>query len=353
MGATDFCIAAPPGAGARQGGLIGVRTLAAALAIASAVPAMANDGIAAQSAGGIVFGKTDAVAMKKEVLSVSAGLIKVEYEFLNESQSDVEETIFFPLPEYAAGYHGSPTYYGQPQQFTIEVDGKRKPYDTNFVAMLAGKDVTARLRQLGLTDQQIAYFPSHTPFDQQVASLSEAQRAILLKEGLLAQLYDEEWVPAWTVKVSYLWQQTFPAGKVVRVRHQYAPFVAAGSAATYLGDDKEFERKYCTDQGFQKTWQRLAARAGENGVVNAVAVSYILTTGNTWKNGIEDFSLNLIKGKPDELISLCFPGTFTKVNPTTLQVRLRNFRPQQDLDVYFGNVEGSGMHEGVAPAIRP
>lgn len=332
---------------------MGVRTLVATLALLFAAPVLANDGIAALSAGGIVFGKTDAVAMKKEVLSVSADLIKVDYEFLNESGNDVEETIFFPLPEYAAGYHGSPTYYGQPQQFTVEVDGKRKPYDTTFVARLADKDVTARLRQLGLTDQQIAYFPSHTPFDKPVAPLSEAQRAILLKEGLLAQLYDEEWVPAWTVKVSYLWQQKFPAGKIVRVRHQYAPFVAAGSAATYLGNDAEFEKKYCSDQAFQKSWQRLSARAGENGVVNAVGVSYILTTGNTWKNGIEDFTLNLIKGKPDELISLCFPGTFSKINPTTLQVKLRNFRPQQDLDVYFGNVEGAGIHEGVAPAIRP
>src|SRR5450830_598760 len=164
MGATDFCLAAPPGAGIGQGGLMGVRTLVATLALLFAAPALANDGIAALSAGGIVFGKTDAVAMKKEVLSVSADLIKVEYEFLNESANDVEETIFFPLPEYAAGYHGSPTYYGQPQQFTVDVDGKRKDYKTTFVARLADKDVTARLRQLGLTDQQIAYFPSHTPF---------------------------------------------------------------------------------------------------------------------------------------------------------------------------------------------
>ncbi|MBB5370716.1 MULTISPECIES: DUF4424 family protein [unclassified Janthinobacterium] len=338
MGAADFRLAAPPGAGIGQGRLMGVRTLVATLALLFAAPALANDGIAAQSAGGIVFGKTDAVAMKKEVLSVSADLIKVDYEFLNESGKDVEETIFFPLPEYAAGYHGSPTYYGQPQQFSVEVDGK---------------DVTARLRALGLTDPQIAYFPSHTPFDKKIAPLSESQRAAMIKEGLLGQLYDEEWVPAWTVKVIYLWQQKFPAGKVVWVRHQYAPFVAAGSAATYLGDDKEFEKKYCTDQGFQKTWQRLAARAGENGVVNAVAVSYILTTGNTWKNGIEDFTLNLIKGKPDELVSLCFPGTFTRINPTTLQVRLRHFRPRQDLDVYFGNVAGMGQHGGVAPVIRP
>ena len=330
-----------------------VCTVLAAMALAWSAMAAANDGIGSVGAGGILFGKTDAVAMKKEVLSVSTDLIKVEYEFLNESARDVEETIFFPLPAYAAGYHGSPTYYGQPQQFSVEVDGKRKEYETTFVAKLDSVDVTARLRQLGLSDAQIAYFPSHTPFDRKVAPLSAPQRKIMLKEGLLAQLYDEEWVPAWTVKVIYLWQQKFPAGKVVRVRHQYAPFVAAGPGASYLGEGDAFEKKYCSDKAFYQSWNRLAARQGEGGFVNAVWVSYILTTGNTWKNGIEDFTLNLIKGKPDELVSLCFPGTFRKINPTTLQVKLRNFRPQQDLEVYFGNVEGGGEHDGVAPLIRP
>jgi hypothetical protein len=36
---------------------------------AASLLASANDGIGAVSAGGIVFGKTDAIAMKKEVLT--------------------------------------------------------------------------------------------------------------------------------------------------------------------------------------------------------------------------------------------------------------------------------------------
>jgi len=152
--------------------------------------------------------------------------------------------------------------------------------------------------------------------------------------------------------VVYQWKQAFPAGKTVRVRHQYAPFVAAGPGASYLGEGKEFEQKYCGDKAFYATWNKLAKQRGESGFVNAKWVSYILKTGNTWKNGIEDFTLNLVKGKPDELISLCFPGTFTKINPTTLQVKLRNFRPTQDLNVYFGNVEDGGENTGEAPTLR-
>ena len=291
--------------------------------------------------------------MKKEVLTVSPDLIKVEYEFLNESASDVEETIFFPLPAYEAGYHPSPTYYGQPQQFSIEVDGKRRDYQTMVAALLGGKDVTARLKALGLSEAQIAYFPLFTLFDKKVAPLTATQQKAMIGEGLLAKLYDEEsWVPAWSVKISYVWQQKFPAGKTVRVRHQYAPFVAAGPGASYLGEGNDFEKKYCGDKAFHATWNKLAKKQGESGFVNAKWVSYILKTGNTWKNGIEDFTLNLVKGKPDELISLCFPGTFTKINPTTLQVKLRNFRPTQDLNVYFGNVENGSENTGEAPALR-
>lgn len=354
MGTTDFCFAAASGSACRQGLTKRVRqlALAAAVTLCLAATAQANDGIGSITTGGIVFGKTDAVAMKKEVLSVSASLIKVEYEFLNESARDVEETIFFPLPEYQAGYHQSPTYYGQPQQFAIEVDGQPKAYQTRLEAKLDGKDVTARLKALGLSNEQIAYFPSYTLFDKKVPKLTAAQQKALIADELLAKFDEEDnWVPAWSVKIIYQWQQKFPAGKVVRVRHQYAPFIAAGPGASYLGEGKQFEQKYCGDKAFYATWNRLAKQQGESGFVNAAWVSYILTTGNTWKNGIEDFTLNLVKGKPDELISLCFPGTFKKINPTTLQVKLRNFRPQQELNVYFGNVESSAENEGVAPTL--
>jgi len=35
-----------------------------------------------------------------------------------------------------------------------------------------------------------------------------------------------------------------------------------------------------------------------------------------------------------------------------LQVKLRNFRPTQDLNVYFGNVDDAGENTGEAPTLR-
>src|SRR5689334_850838 len=121
----------------------------AALMFPTAV--FANDGIAAVGIGGIVFGKTDAIAMKKEVLTVSYDKISVDYEFLNESGKDVEETIVFPLPPYSAVALPSNAYYGEPNDFSILVDGKPVAFTSRVSALTKdGKDVTAQLKKLGL-----------------------------------------------------------------------------------------------------------------------------------------------------------------------------------------------------------
>lgn len=311
------------------------RLLALPLLLLS-LPATANDGIGGVGAGGIVFGKTDAIAMKKEVLNVSHRLISVDYEFLNESATDVSETIIFPLPPYPAVNLPSDTYYGQPADFSIMVDGQSVPFRAVVRATLDGVDVTAQLHKLGLSDAQIVDHPRFAP-SAAVAPPSAQQHEQMVALGLIGVGPSEEIAPLWDIQVNYVWQQKFPAGKVVRVHHAYRPFVTAGPGQS--GMDDATARRYCADAAFQKGWQRLAAANGSGGsYLNAAQVDYILKTGNSWKRGIEDFTLNLIKHEPSELVSLCFPGAFKKLDALTYQVRLKNFRPTQDLAVYFGNV---------------
>ncbi|KQV44931.1 hypothetical protein ASD07_20565 [Duganella sp. Root336D2] len=316
----------------------------AALTLSSA--ALANDGIAAVGVGGIVFGKTDAIAMKKEVLNISHNLISVDYEFLNESASDVEETIVFPLPPYPAAQQDSDTYYGQPDGFSIRVDGKPVSFQSRMVARLPdGKDVTAQLRKLGFSNKEIAYSPSFGAKSGRAAAFTGQQAKQMTKLGLLDKDNGE---PTWKVEVNYVWSQKFPANKVVRVHHDYRPFVAGGPGESGMHED--FAKVYCTDKSYLNARAKVEAR--NNGYVNTHNVSYILTTGNTWKRGIEDFTLNIVKRKPDELISLCFPGTFKKIDARTYQVRLLNFQPTQDLEVHFGNVDSSEEDQsGVMPVL--
>jgi hypothetical protein len=311
---------------------------------------LANDGIASVSIGGIVFGKTDAIAMKKEVLSISHHLVSVDYEFLNESAADVEETIVFPLPPYPAAQQGSETYYGQPNGFTIAVDNKPVAFKSRMSAIaMDGADVTTQLKKMGLSDAQIAYTPEFSSTSGTVPRVTPQQRKQLVKLGLMGEGPSGEIEPTWTVSVNYVWTQKFPANKIVRVHHDYRPFTAAGPGESGAGE--EFAKIYCADKSYSSARAKVAARV-DGGYINTRNVSYILTTGNTWKRGIEDFTLNVIKRKPDELISLCFPGTFKKINATTYQVRLTNFRPDKDLDIHFGNVDEDGIeNEGVMPVL--
>ena len=315
----------------------------AALTFSSA--AMANDGIAAVGVGGIVFVKTDAIAMKKEVLNISHNLISVDYEFLNESATDREETIVFPLPAYPAAQQVSDSYAGQPDGFSIRVDGRPVAFQSQLVARNPdGKDVTAQLRKLGLSNKQIAYSPRLARKSGKVDGYTEQQGNQLARLGLVDK---DSWEPTWTVDVNYVWRQKFPANKIVRVHHDYRPFVAGGPGESTMHD--EFQKVYCTDQSYLNARAKVAER--KEGYINTSNVSYILTTGNTWKRGIEDFTLNIIKRKPDELVSLCFPGKFKKIDARTYQVRLTNFRPTQDLEVHFGNVDSEGDQDGVLPVL--
>ncbi|MFL6634392.1 MAG: DUF4424 family protein [Massilia sp.] len=323
---------------------------AIAAALFLPLAAGANDGIGVVAAGGIVFKKTDAVAMKKEVLTVGYRRIAVDYEFVNESGADVEETIIFPMPAYPASVQVSDAYYGQPGGFSVTVDGKPVQTRAVLTALRDGVDVTAQLRTAGLSDAQIAY---GALFSDRVKAppLGAQQRRQLTRMGLFGDERTGEPDPLWDVQFNYVWQQRFPANKVVRVHHAYRPLIGAGPGEWVLDADEA--KRYCADSAFLKSWNRLAARHGNDAsrYLPAAKVAYILKTGNTWKRGIEDFTLNVVKSDPAELVSLCFPGTFKKVDATTYQVRLRNFQPTSDLDVYFGNLDDAGASEPDLPPL--
>jgi hypothetical protein len=74
-------------------------------------------------------------------------------------------------------------------------------------------------------------------------------------------------------------------------------------------------------------------------------VDFILTSANTWKQPIEDFTLIVDRGKPEEqgtqtFVSFCAPqnAPVDKVNAETFQVHLTNFIPQSELRIGFFDV---------------
>jgi hypothetical protein len=250
----------------------------------------------------------------------------------------VHESLVFPLPPYHSDDGYEQSYFGQPHGFQILVDGQERSFSTNVVATVEGKDITPQLRALGLTDKQIALFPgADDPFDVKTTPYTPAQLVALQKKGWMSLDSQDKESPTWTVEVAYVWYLTFPAGKVVKVHHQYRPFPTIG-INTSLMTSKDLKEQACADNAFIADWKKVSKPADGSRYTPGRFVGYILQTGNTWKDGIRDFTLRLHRMAPTSLISTCFPFKGTNVDPLTREYHLTAFHPAQDLDIYFGNL---------------
>ena len=69
------------------------------LADARLTTASANDSAAELSIGGLVFKKTDSVAIESEELTITLETVTVRYQFRNQSPNPVTLTVAFPMPD--------------------------------------------------------------------------------------------------------------------------------------------------------------------------------------------------------------------------------------------------------------
>lgn len=252
-----------------------------ALALLLGVPACvsANDSVAALGAGGIVIGKTDSITMEKEDLFISESKIRVSYLFRNTSNQDITTRVAFPVPEFPESPDmdiGLDVNSNNPMGFSVKVDGKKVPFDTE----------------------------------------------IKKHDG--------------NVKVTHHWMQTFPAGESLIVNHEYTP--ATGGEAQMWFKEDERERKirlYCIEPDFAKWLDRMSDNWESNRIVLSPRyVDYILTTGANWKGPIGKFRLTIQKEEPANKISLCGTGV-KKVDPRTFVMEKTNFVPEEDLHIMF------------------
>jgi hypothetical protein len=306
---------------------------------------LANDGFGALGAGGIIIGKTDDIAMVKEVLDIGYDKIKVDYEFVNESDHDITEIIVFPMPPYLVGDQDPyPSYMGVIPNFNIIVNGKPIKFQTKVRAVAWDKkdkeaDITQKLRNIGFSDYAIIM----SDYNRQ--QILYQNKDLLIKNGLLDPQTDTEYgfEPLWKNYIDYEWKQTFKAHQKLKISHSYTPLTSNGTSGCYEESLKNgFQKAYCMNSKIadllgslakdERNWGGYPCLPGFN-------VDYILKTANTWKDGIRDFKLIVRKRKADEIISLCFPGDFKKISSLTYEMELKNFKPKQDLSIYFGNVD--------------
>lgn len=288
----------------------------------------ANDSLAKrESAGGLVFLKSEDIRMVQEELEISPGTIRVHYWFRNESDKDIRAMIAFPLPTYPWDWSSIRSDKPEPiKRIFTKVNGNAVETTKDRKAVLGSKDITDELRKIGLTDNQIFEAVAHCdgynvdPWDSE-----QEIHAALIRCGYKPQQIEtltkrELW--GWWIDETKLWEYVFPAHQEVDVVHEYTPHTG--------GVVNGFSEDACVDESTSKAIDR---KFGNSGYYTR-DVGYILKTANNWKGPISDFKLIINKDSADQLVSLCFPGKPKKVG-NSIVFSIKDFVPMDDLVVFF------------------
>lgn len=321
------------------------RGLAASAALlALATPVRANDSSAELAAGGLVLTRSAQIQMASEDLYVSAQEIRVHYRFKNLTGQPVTTRVAFPMPDIPSTEEPLAVPTEDPLNlldFATSVDGVPVKAELEQKAVLNGVDHTATLKAMGLPLAPHL----HTTLDA-LDRLTPAQGRKLLELGLVRpDEYDagagmeKHWAPLWTLKTTWHWQQTFPAGRELVVDHRYKP-AAGASAGTMVGSSRYVHdaegraeiAKYCMDKSFLSAAARTRKPGMDYAPLWEQRIAYILKTGANWAGPIGDFTLTVDKGAPENLVSFCGESV-RKIGPTRFQVKKTNFTPRRDLDV--------------------
>jgi hypothetical protein len=313
------------------------------VALAAAGTLHANDSTAEHAAGGLVLKQSRDIDMVSEDLYVSAERIRVRYVFRNRAPRDVSVTVAFPMPDRdLRDERESDVAY--PADFATRVDGRPVAMQAERRATMDGTDHTATLERL-----RIPIAPDGEGTERIVAALGRlpaADRDRLRRLGLVdsedyaGRGLQHHLVPLWTVRETWHWEQVFPAGRDLRVEHDYTPGTGgtAGVPLAYRDyrnseDGRRAQADFCTDRAFLTAldrWTAEEARGG--GFMSEQRVRYILTTGGNWRAPIGSFRLVIDKGSPDAIVSFCGTG-LRRISPTQFEMRRTNWRPDRDLAV--------------------
>ncbi len=312
-----------------------------------AAPASANDSTAELASGGLVLTKSAAIEMRAEDLYISDQAVRVHYVFANTSAKDVTVTVAFPMPDITT--HGFDDTLAIPTEnptnilgFSTTVDGQPVVAQVEQKAIRNGVDETAYLRSLG-----VPLAPHLDATNKFISALPAATRAALVKRGLAVidqygdsdQAMQDHWEATWTLKTTYYWRQTFPAGREIVVEHNYTPSVG-GTVGTAIGTpgyakQPEFAQRKahdCMDDAFLAGVEKTKKPGDDYPPLWEERIEYILSTGANWKAPIGDFRMVVDKGDAANLVSFCGDNV-KKISPTQFEMRATNFTPRREVSI--------------------
>ena len=270
--------------------------------------------------------------MQSEDLHISEKQIRVHYKFKNTTAQDITETVLFPLPIVpAVTVSDFADTKGLVNSFRIYADGKPVRPQAHVRAYFERRngslvDVTADLKKCGLSDQELMHPWTQKQDGEKIDSKIGACRSAKV-QSMLSKQTDE--LSYWSSQIIYSWKQTFKAGSVTEIKHQYTPLVGGSFLPSLKAkDSKAFIDEYCMDENFLNNFKNVK----EEKVYHHLG--YILTTGANWAKPIGKFTLTIDR-EPNTVISLCWDKSLRKVGPNRFQAVKENFLPKKDLDIIF------------------
>lgn len=292
------------------------------LLAASATAARADDGFGQLAAGGIVFAKSEDIAMAREDLYISPSKVRVRFAFVADRDSDA--VVAFPLPDlHYEEFEGDgylPTMRHDPLNFvgfTARVDGRKVRLETEQKAIFEGRDVTAFVKRAGLP-VDIAIGDGPMALD----NLSKEGWKVLNQAGIV----DAPPYKVWVVRTRFFWTQRFPARKTVVIEHDYTPVSGGGVFTVGQADMADWRKEYCVDDA-----TRCAIAAGGDRAMSSSVTDYVLSTARTWKGPIGHFHMTLDKEAPGRVLSLCWDGKLRKTSPTRFEFDADGYTPMRDV----------------------
>lgn len=311
-------------------------TLAALGSFAAMGPIWADDGAASLAAGSITFSKNTQIRMASEDLYISPVQVRVRFEFVNNTDRDVETVVAFPLPDLKMQDFGSPrenlgattsdlvNFVG----FEVSVDGKPVQFATEQRALLNGRDITPLLKHSGMP-LNVAGEYGWPAREKALRTMSEPRRKRLVQAGAIE---DDTGYPNWTTRTRFYWTQHFPAHRITVIEHSYQPVSGNWNSASYFTGDAG--KEYCVDAPTKVAIASVVTREDKQGhrpQSRATNTDYILMTARTWNGPIGHFRMTLDKLQPSNALSLCWDGSLKRTGPTTFEFNAVNYVPVRDV----------------------
>jgi hypothetical protein len=305
------------------------------------MPARADDSSAALGAGGLVLNRSADIRMSTEELRISPNEISARQTFINDSNSDIDTIVAFPLPDidtsrFSEEPLGSTT--GNPLNFVgfhVAANGRDVPFQNEQRAFYKGRDVSALLVRAGVPLNIV-----DPRFTKTLDGLAPTKRRILEAAELVDRDSGSYEHPHWVVRTRFWWRQHFPVHSAVTFDQHYRPVTGqslfgAGELKAGTKSARYWLRTYCMDGATRNAAAAQLARNHadpQNGnLLVALTTDYVLATANNWKGPIGQFSLVLDKLKPENLLSLCWAGALRQTGPTTFSATRQGFAPQRDI----------------------